>query len=151
MRHRPGRRAARLSVIAAVTLSLVAAACSDKKDDESVQTGSAGSADTTDTADTADTDTTEPEAPVVSEPPASEFEPVMGGSIVVAGEAESANPWTPANVNCDSFCAMRARTFYDPLIVLNEDLEVAPYLAQSVEANEDATEFTITLLSLIHI
>lgn len=139
---------ARLSIIAAVTLSVAAGACSDKKDDESVQTGSDDTTDTTettDTTDTTDTDTTEPEAPVVSEPPASEFDPVMGGSIVVAGEAESANPWTPANVNCDSFCAMRARTFYDPLIVLNEDLEVAPYLAQSVEANEDATEFTITL------
>ncbi len=149
MRHRPRGRTARRSIIAAVTLSLVVAACADKKDDDSIQTGAGDTTaeeETTDTAVTEDTtEGTEAAAPVASEPPASEFEPVFGGKIVVAGEAESANPWTPANVNCDSFCQMRARTFYDPLVVLNEDLEVAPFLAESVEPNDDSTEFTITL------
>jgi peptide/nickel transport system substrate-binding protein len=70
---------------------------------------------------------------------------MIGGKLVVAGEAETANPWTPANMNCDSFCQMRARTFYDPLVVVNEDLEVEPFLAESVEANADSTEFTIKL------
>jgi peptide/nickel transport system substrate-binding protein len=81
----------------------------------------------------------------VTEPPASEFDPVFGGRLVVAGEAEVANPWTPAAMQCDSYCQMRARSFYDPLIVINEQLEVEPFLAESVEANADSTEFTITI------
>ena len=138
-------RSARFAVAAAVSLALVAAACSDKKDDDSVSIGTdATSEDTTPEATTGDT-ASEATAPVVTDAPASEFAPVMGGKIVVAGEAETANPWTPANMNCDSFCQMRARTFYDPLVVINTDLEVAPYLAESVEPNDDATEFTITL------
>jgi ABC-type transport system substrate-binding protein len=128
-----------------VSLSLVAAACSDKKDDDSVTIGTDATVeDTSPEATTGDT-ATEATAPVVTDAPESEFDPVMGGKIVVAGEAETANPWTPADMNCDSFCQMRARTFYDPLVVVGTDLEVQPYLAESVEANDDSTEFTITI------
>jgi ABC-type transport system substrate-binding protein len=142
---------------ALVTFSLIAAACGDKKDDDAVATEDTEDTeapdDTTpvdteapdDTADvtTPESDTTEAPAPAVTEPPESEFDPVIGGRLVVAGEAEAANPWTPAAVQCDSFCQMRVHTFYDPLMVTDDELGVQPYLAESVTANEDSTEFTI--------
>ena len=74
---------------------------------------------------TPETDTTEAPAPVVTEPPESEFDPVIGGKLVVAGEAEAANPWTPANVQCDSYCQMRVRAFYDPLVTVDDELDGA--------------------------
>ena len=83
------------------------------------------------------------EAPEVTEPPESELDPVAGGKLVVAGEAEVANPWTPAAMNCDSFCHMRARTFYDPLMVIDDRLETQGHLAESVQPNEDHTVFTV--------
>ncbi len=120
------RRAGRYVAAALVSFSLVAAACGDKKDDDAVETDDteAEAEETTppddsateDTADvtTPETETTEAPAPVVTEPPESEFDPVIGGKLVVAGEAEAANPWTPANVQCDSFCQMRVRTVLRP-------------------------------------
>ncbi|HWM20683.1 MAG TPA: ABC transporter substrate-binding protein [Ilumatobacteraceae bacterium] len=149
------RRAGRYIAAALVSFSLVAAACGDKKDDEAVEsddtepeveeTTPPDDGATEDTADvtTPESDTTEAPAPVVTEPPESEFDPVIGGRLVVAGEAEAANPWTPANVQCDSYCQMRVRAFYDPLFTVNDELEVAPYLAESITANEDSTAFTI--------
>ena len=168
-----GRRRFRRATIAVLSLSLVAAACGDDDDDavsedteapagtEAADDTTADTEATEDTAATADTEATEDttadteatedtgeapdgeDEPVLTEPPELTADPVEGGSIVVAGEAEAANPWTPANVNCDSFCQMRVRTFFDPLVVLNDDLEVEPFLAESIEANEDSTEFTI--------
>jgi peptide/nickel transport system substrate-binding protein len=139
-----------------IAFSLVAAACGDKKDDDAVEgddtetTEAADGGDTTEAPDTTegdggDTDTTEPAAPVVTEPPAPEFEPVFGGRLVVAGEAEVANPWTPAAMQCDSFCQMRARSFYDPLVVTDDELNWQPFLAESIEPNEDSTIFTIKI------
>jgi peptide/nickel transport system substrate-binding protein len=141
---------------ALVSFSLVAAACGDKKDDDAVETDDTEAeveettpdeGATEDTADvtTPETETTEAPAPVLTEPPASEFDPVIGGKLVVAGEAEVANPWTPANMQCDSYCQMRAHAFYDPLMVTDDNLEVQPWLAESVTPNADSTEFTIKL------
>jgi peptide/nickel transport system substrate-binding protein len=143
-----------VAAAALITFSLVAAACGNKQDDDTVAGGDTATTqaetETTDAGDGGETDgegTTAPEptAPVVTEPPASEFEPVFGGRLVVAGEAETANPWLPGVMQCDSFCQMRARTFYDPLVVVDDELNVSGFLAESVEANEDSTEFTITL------
>ncbi len=142
-----------MAAAALVTFSLVAAACGDKKDEDTVAGGDTtttqAATDDTETDDTATdgegTTAPEPTAPVVTEPPASEFAPVFGGRLVVAGEAETANPWLPGVMQCDSFCQMRARTFYDPLVVVDDELNVSGFLAESVEPNEDATEFTITL------
>ena len=150
------RRVGRYGAAALVAFSLVAAACGDKKDDDEVATDDT-EADVEDTTPatprpttraevtTPETETTEAPAPVVTEPPESEFDPVIGGKLVVAGEAEAANPWTPANVQCDSYCQMRVRAFYDPLVAVDDDLEVQPYLAESITPNEDSTEFTIKL------
>ena len=70
---------------------------------------------------------------------------MIGGTLVVSGEAEVANPWTPAAMQCDSYCQQRARTFYDPLAAYGADLEVHPFLAESIEPNADFTEWTVKL------
>ena len=111
--------------------ALIAAACSDKKDDDAVTGGTDdttapeetdAAADTTAPADTASEGATATTAggegtgttgaPETTEPA---VEPVYGGTLVVSGEAEVANPWTPAAMQCDSYCQQRARTFFDPL------------------------------------
>ena len=77
------------------------------------------------------------EAPAVSdavtttEAPAVEEEVKMGGTLIVSGEAEVANPWTPAAMQCDSYCQQRARTFYDTLVTLDENLEVKGVLGNA--------------------
>ncbi|MET0458705.1 MAG: ABC transporter substrate-binding protein, partial [Ilumatobacteraceae bacterium] len=83
------------------------------------------------------------DVPVVATLPAPPRDPVIGGRLVVAGEAEVGNSWTPAGVHCDSFCNMRIRTFLEPLFVTGDDLQVHPFLAERIEANVDSTVFTI--------
>lgn len=167
---RPGRRTRRAAA-ALVGMALIAAACSDKQDDDAVgeeveetaataatATTEAAAPETTaaDTATTAagptDTEATEtttgdtgPEIVVQSTLPPPEGDPVMGGRLVVAGEAEVGSPWTPAAVQCDSYCQLRIRTFIEPMFTVTPDLEVKGWLAESIEANEDSTQFTIKL------
>ena len=125
-------RAGRILAAAVISLGLIAAACS-KKDDES--TG-----DTTEetTADTSGGETTVPDT-------TPEETPVPGGELVVSGEAEVANPWTPAAMQCDSYCQQRARSFYDPVAAVGEDLKVHGVLAESITPNDDFTQWTIKI------
>ena len=140
-----GRRGRRIAA-AAIGFALVAAACSDKKDDESVggaddttATEHRRAAPETTTppttasesrrhgddhgADGTDGDRHHrgrPRASRAGHPetlPAPEMDPVSAARLVVAGEAEVGAPWTPANVQCDSYCQMRIRTFIEPLFV----------------------------------
>ena len=145
-RHRSGK----LLAAALVTIGLVAGACSRKEDETAVEpdTTEAATEDTAATGDTepatdgtdAATETTA--ATEDTEPAAPAKDPVYGGTLVVSGEAEVANPWTPAAMQCDSYCQQRARTFYDPLVTLDENLEVKGVLLEGWEANDDFTEFT---------
>lgn len=82
-------------------------------------------------------------------PAAPAGDPVAGGSIVIAGEAEVTNPWTPRAMQCDSYCQQRARTFYDPLVAIGEDLQPHPFLAEAVTPNADFTEWTIVVRSFV--
>jgi len=132
-----------------VGLGLIAGACS-KKDDSS-----SGGGDTT-TVETAAPDTTEgggtettavdtTAAPETTAPAAKD--PVYGGTLVVSGEAEVANAWLPAAMQCDSYCQQRARTFFEPLTATNADLETVGYLVETIEHNDDYTVWTFTLRS----
>ena len=131
-----------------VGLGLIAGACS-KKDD------SAGSGDTTpvetaapDTTEGGGTETTAVDttaAPETTAPAAKD--PVYGGTLVVSGEAEVANAWVPAAMQCDSYCQQRARTFFEPLTATNADLETVGYLVETIEHNDDFTVWTFTLRS----
>jgi peptide/nickel transport system substrate-binding protein len=131
-----------LTAIAALAaLGLVAGACGDKKDDEE------GGATGGDTA-APGVETTTPtggEETTVPATEAPEVEAVPGGRIIIAGEAEVASPWTPEKMQCDSYCQMRARSFFEPLAALGTDLEVHGYLAESIEPNADFTVWTVTL------
>ncbi|MFP3907885.1 MAG: hypothetical protein ACLFWR_12700, partial [Acidimicrobiales bacterium] len=65
--------------------------------------------------------------------------PEYGGRIVVAVEAETEN-WLPGEADfvVPSGSSI-AHTIYDPLMILNEDEELRPYLAESMEPNDDLT------------
>lgn len=116
---------------------LIAAACGGKSDDVTSPTAAPTTAAPAET-------TTTTIAPATTAPPP-EVQPVYGGRLVVAGEAEVANPWTPESMQCDSYCQMRARSFYDPLVVTNADLEPVGFLLESFTPNDDFTVWTLTV------
>ncbi|MBI4936260.1 MAG: ABC transporter substrate-binding protein [Actinobacteria bacterium] len=138
---RSAKRTGRIFVAAVVSLGLFAAACS-KKDDEGTTDGTDATEETVapDGTDGA-TETTA----AVTETTAAAETPVPGGELVVSGEAEVANPWTPAAMQCDSYCQQRARSFYDPVAAVGADLKVHGVLAESITPNDDATEWTIKI------
>lgn len=76
----------------------------------------------------------------VSEP----GEPVTGGSITVGLEAETPG-WLPGQSNFANAGVAVAYAFYDPLMKIDADGEVKPYLAETMEPNEDFTRWTLTL------
>jgi peptide/nickel transport system substrate-binding protein len=76
--------------------------------------------------------------------PADEGEPQQGGEIVVALESET-NNWLPGSFAGTQAGVNVARSIYDPLMLRNEEGEIAPYLAESLEADDDLTEWTLTL------
>jgi peptide/nickel transport system substrate-binding protein len=71
--------------------------------------------------------------------------PTPGGHLTVSGDAEVASPWTPAAMRCDAYCYTRARTFFDSVAVFGDDGQVHGMLAESIEPNDDYTEWTIAL------
>ena len=125
---------------AVISLGLIAAACSNKKDE-----GSGGGDTTETTAGGSETtaagggETSAPETTAAAE------KPVYGGTLVVSGEAEVANAWTPAAMQCDSYCQQRARSFYDPVVVIGEDLEPHGLLVEGWTNNDDFTVFDFTV------
>ncbi len=115
----------------------MAAACS-KKDDNGSTSGTEAQAVNTTTGDTTGaTDAAETTTSVADVTP--------GGKIVVSGEAKVTSPWTPAKMQCDSYCQQRARTFFDPLAAYGDDNKVHPYLAESITPNSDFTVWTVKL------
>ncbi|MEJ7721480.1 MAG: hypothetical protein WKF58_14070 [Ilumatobacteraceae bacterium] len=114
-------RSIRPITVVLVAAALVAAACSDKKQDEAIGTsppvagstaaptsgtGTSGTGTTPDGSQpgTAAPTTAPPILQPIATPAAPDMDPVRGGRIVVAGEAEVGAPWTPALVQCDAFC-----------------------------------------------
>jgi len=74
--------------------------------------------------------------------------PTPGGKITVRVEAEVGNPWAPANLNCDSACETRARTFYEPLMALDKaDQQIKPYLLESCTPDADFKVWTMKIRS----
>ncbi len=147
MRHMNRRRRVGRTMIAAVACIGLIAACGNKKD-EDAGGGTQGSTPVSEAPDgssgdtTATTGVTEPTETTPAEPAK---KPVYGGTLRVSGEAEVANPWTPAAMQCDSYCQMRARSFYDPLVALNQNNELSGVLLESWESNSDFTEWTFTV------
>jgi peptide/nickel transport system substrate-binding protein len=71
-------------------------------------------------------------------------DPVYGGSITVGLEAET-NSWLPGEANFANSGITVALAIYDPLMRRDADGVVRPYLAESMEPNDDLTEWTLTL------
>lgn len=152
--HGQGRRGRRAGLAVLLSLGLVAAACGNKKDDDGTATDGDTTEETAAADDTvveeAETTTVDPSGDTVVDTTVAEEEapaetPVPGGKLVVSGEAKVSSPWTPAKMQCDSYCQQRARTIYDPVAAIGEDGEVHPYLAESITPNDDFTEWTITI------
>lgn len=106
-------------------LFLLAAGCTDDAGDDGV-----GSAATDDgTAGTSTADDAEPEA---------------GGELVMVLNAES----TGYNPIVDRFAIQGhyvASTLFDPLARIDENGDLVPHLAESIESNDDFTAWTITI------
>jgi peptide/nickel transport system substrate-binding protein len=71
-------------------------------------------------------------------------EPVDGGSITVGLEAETTS-WLPGQGQFANSGVSVAYALYDPLIRRDAAGELRPYLAESMEANEDLTVWTLKL------
>jgi peptide/nickel transport system substrate-binding protein len=125
------RSAPTMAAVTLVTLGLLAAAC-----------GGDNKATTTTSASPGQPSTSAGAATTVAQ------KPTPGGKLVVRVEAEVGNPWTPANMQCDSSCQTRARTFFEPLIAVDAtDGKPHPYLAQSVSHSSDYKIWTVKLRS----
>jgi peptide/nickel transport system substrate-binding protein len=125
MSARARRRWLRL-VAALLALGLVAAACGGS-DDSGGGGGGGGGGDTAEEGD--------PDVGV---------EPVRGGTLVYAREAETSSPWTPAQMICDTSCHQAIRGIYDTLTYVGEDLQAHPFLLESFEPNATYDEWTFT-------
>jgi peptide/nickel transport system substrate-binding protein len=108
-------------------MGLVAAACGD--DD--------GAADDVDDA------TTTTAAPD-DQPDEPDEQPEYGGTIVIGLEAET-NNWLPGLGSPANSGTLVARAVYDPIAAQGQDGSIHPYLAESIEPNDDLSEWTITL------
>jgi peptide/nickel transport system substrate-binding protein len=110
-----------------LTLGLVAAACGGGDDgDETAEEDGGG-----------DDGAAEPA-------PEDDGEPVMGGEVVYALEAETNGGYCLPEAQLAISGIQVARTLYDTLTAPNAEGEIEPYLAESVEPNDDFTQWTIT-------
>ena len=71
-------------------------------------------------------------------------EPQQGGSVRVGTEAESSG-WAPWENTWGQSSWTVARTVFDTLLERDEDGVPQPYLAESVEVDDDFTAYTLTL------
>lgn len=85
------------------------------------------------------------ETPITSTTAVADVEEVTtGGTLIVGLEAETAT-WTPGAGSFSSPGYIVARSIYDPIAARGADGDIYPYLADSIDTNEDLTEWTITL------
>ncbi len=125
----------------AFALALIAAACGSGGDDESsdVSTGQ----------DEADQEIVAEEREegdaAGSDERAADAGPTHGGRLVYGIEADSANPWTHYATSCAISCRMILRTITDGLFATDANGEIQPYLVETVEPNDDFTEWTMTI------
>ena len=129
-RNRRARRGVRLlAVLTATTLLSAAAACGGD-DDDGPSGGAGGGSGLGEN--------------IVDGPVAADGEPVTGGSITVGLESET-NSYLPSIWAGSQAGINVAYAVFDPLMTRNEDNELEPYLAESLEPNDDFTEWTLTL------
>jgi peptide/nickel transport system substrate-binding protein len=135
-----------------LALALVAASCGDDDDDDASEDTTA--TETTESESGSETDTTEAESgsgggevaegDVDTSVVENTDEITYGGDLVVALEAEATGlrPWEDA---CGEPCANIMLTIYDTLMAQTAEGSFEPYLAESLEPNDDFTVWTMTL------
>jgi peptide/nickel transport system substrate-binding protein len=111
-------------------LLLVAAACGGDDDDDDDTSGGGGGDDT---------ETTEG-----GEEPVEDGAPTPGGELVYGLEAETNGGYCLPEAQLAISGIQVTRTIYDTLMTPNEEGQIEPFLAESMEPNEDYTEWTIT-------
>jgi ABC-type transport system substrate-binding protein len=137
------RRSGVLVMAGLVSFGLIAAACgSSSKSSSGTTTTAAGSNTTAAGGSNTSATTAATTAPPV---PTTTAKPVPGGKVTVRVEAEVAQGWTPANMQCDSPCQMRARTFFEPFVASDTNGKIQPFLAQSIAHSADYKTWTVKL------
>ncbi len=136
-------RITRHLTVALVAASLVAACGGDNEGSQSTTTAAApGPSTTLATGATSTSGVPTTAATSTSSAPS----PKPGGKLTMRVESEVGNPWTPANMQCDASCYVRARTFFEPLMAIDAtDKKPKPYLAQDVTHNADYSVWTVKL------
>ncbi|MGY1746562.1 ABC transporter substrate-binding protein [Blastococcus sp. SYSU D00695] len=119
-RSRSVRRVA--TGLTVLTLALTAAACGGSDDDD-------------------DEGSTQP---LSTDNPEPQGDPQQGGSITMALEAET-NGWQPGLSTPASPGYNVIYSIYDPLVMQTADGAFEPFLAESIESNEDFTAWTVKL------
>lgn len=114
---------------AVLALGLVAAACGNNDSDSSPPT---------------DSSTTSIRSGEIGNDDDQASEPEYGGKIVVGVETET-NHFDPKLAELAAPGSMIALTFFDPLVAIDAEGNFEPFLAESLEANDDLTEWTLTL------
>ncbi len=115
----------RLLALLAV-FGLVAAACGG--DDESLE----------------ETEADDPAEGGAMEFDVEEGDPAEGGRLVFGLEADTQNPWSPARAICAISCHQVMKSVYDPLMLPDAEGIPQPNLLESIEPNEDFTEWRLT-------
>ena len=130
VQRRAGQPASALRRLIALlfALLLVAAACGGDDDDDDTSGGGGGDDDTSQT----------------TAAPEEEGTPTPGGEITYGLEAETSGGYCLPEAQLAISGIQVARTIYDTLMTVNEEGQVEPFLAESVEPNEDYTQWTIT-------
>jgi peptide/nickel transport system substrate-binding protein len=130
-------------VASLVGLAVVAAACGSSKSKSADTTvANATTAASAATATTAGATATTVAATTAA-PTTVAAAPTPGGKLIMGIENDSAQPWTPANVQCAASCHQTIRSVYDPLALINDKGGIEPYLAKSITPNADSTVWTI--------
>jgi peptide/nickel transport system substrate-binding protein len=128
-----------------LVFAFVAASCGSD-DDSSGDTDTSGTTATEDTTD-GETEGTQPgnaEGEVDTTVTPEVEEASYGGTVTIGLEAESPGlrPWEDS---CSSPCYVMMRSIYDPFMDQSPEGGYAPFLAESLESNEDFTVWTMTL------
>jgi peptide/nickel transport system substrate-binding protein len=128
-----------------LVLAFVAASCGSDDSSTDTDTGDDTTTEATTETETETEATTPATAPDADTEVAEETEEaVYGGTVTIGLESEATGlrPWEDA---CSSPCYHVMRSIYDPLMEQIGEGGYGPFLAESLESNEDFTVWTLTL------